>query len=421
MFKLFNKKPKPLHLGAEQVSQADLRYLNDLNAAMQKEQHHGLMWVLGLLFVIVAAFIVWASVSQMEEVTRSQSGRIIPSSREQVIQSLDAGVLSDMLVKEGDVVKKGQELLKLDDTRSSAMFREGNAKVAALRASAARLRAEAYGTPLTFEANVPLDLQARERAAYVSRKRAMEDSVSGLADSKRLLDREISITEPMVAKGVMSEVELLRSKRQSNELQIQITQNRNKYRADADSELQRVEGDLSQAIENTAGRADSVKKTVIYAPLDGTIKNIKANTIGGVIGAGQDILEIVPSNEDLLVEAYIKPADVAFVTKDMTALVKLSAYDYSLYGGLNGTIDLISPDTLQDDKRPSQLNLDPNNSYYRVIVRINKGQKLVDKKGKLLPIIPGMIANVDIKTGSKTVLQYLIKPITRLKTALSER
>ena len=386
---------------------------------MQHEKHRGMYWTITLLALFLAVFLVWAYFSNVEEVTRGQ-GSVIPSSREQVIQSLDPGVLSEMLVREGDLVERGQVLLKLDTARSSAVYREAKNKVDALEATAVRLRSEAHGVPLQFPASVPAELVARETAAYRARTRAVNETVQGLEQSKKLLDKEIAITEPMAAKGVVSEVEILRMKRQSNDLQLQITERRNKFQSDANTDLVRVEADLAQSEEAAAARADPVKRSEIKAPLRGVVKNIKINTVGGVVGAGQDIMEIVPVDGPLLVEAYIRPQDVAFIKPNDDALVKLTAYDYAIYGGLEGKVKLISPDTLQDNRRPSELKLNPDESFYRVIVQTTS-HDLKDKNGNDMPIIPGMIATVDIKTGEKTVFQYLIKPITRLKQALRER
>jgi len=405
--------------GDSLVAQDDLPLLNDLHAAMQHEKHRGMYWTITLLALFLAVFLVWAYFSNVEEVTRGQ-GSVIPSSREQVIQSLDPGVLSEMLVREGDLVERGQVLLKLDTARSSAVYREAKNKVDALEATAARLRSEAHGVPLKFPASVPAELVARETAAYRARTRAVNETVQGLEQSKKLLDKEIAITEPMAAKGVVSEVEILRMKRQSNDLQLQITERRNKFQSDANTDLVRVEADLAQSEEAAAARADPVKRSEIKAPLRGVVKNIKINTVGGVVGAGQDIMEIVPVDGPLLVEAYIRPQDVAFIKPNDEALVKLTAYDYAIYGGLEGKVKLISPDTLQDNRRPSELKLNPDESFYRVIVQTTS-HDLKDKNGNDMPIIPGMIATVDIKTGEKTVFQYLIKPITRLKQALRER
>ena len=403
----------------EGVKSSDLQLVNDLNAALQKEKHHGQFWVIVLFAVFLVVFVIWAYNSPLEEVSRGQ-GNVIPSSREQVIQSLDPGIITEMKVKEGDVVEKGQVLLKLDDTRSSAVLRESEAKVANLEAMVARLRAEAYGTQLTFPKGISEELVKREQAAYAARRRSVIEAVRDLANSKASLDREISITAPMVKQGVVSEVELLRMQRQSNDLALQMAERRNKYAEEANNQLVQSESELAQAKENMAMRADPVDRSLVRAPMRGIVKDIKINTVGGVVNAGQDIMTIVPLDDKLLVEAYINPRDVAFIHPGLPAVVKISAYDYAIYGGLDGKVTLISPDTMSNQARTDQLKLDPNQVYYRILVQTD-GNSLKDKNGKAMPIIPGMIATVDVKTGEKTVFQYLIKPITRMKQALQER
>ncbi|OBX90194.1 hemolysin secretion protein D [Haemophilus sp. CCUG 60358] len=404
----------------ENINQEDLKLINDLNAALQSEKHTGYFSIISLFLSFIIAFIIWAYFSPLEEVAQGQ-GRIIPSSREQIVQSLDPGTIQEMLVKEGDTVEKGQILLRLDDTRSSAILRESQAKVENLEAMVARLQAEAYNTNLVFPDHISDELKKREEAAYVSRRRAMEEQVSGLRQSKNVLEQQIAIAEPMVKRGVMSQVDLLRMQRDSHDLEAQITERQNRYTTDASNELVKTESELAQAKENMAMRADPVERSQIRAPMKGIVKNIRINTIGGVVNAGQDILEIVPIEDNLLVEAYIRPNDVAFIRPGLPAVVKLSAYDYAIYGGLQGEVTLISPDTLSDEKRnASELKLNMNNVYYRILVKTS-GSHLVDKNGNEMPIIPGMVATVDIKTGEKTVFQYLIKPITRMKQALRER
>ena len=402
-----------------QVRNEDLPLLNDLNAALQQENHKFIFYNIMFLFAFLVVFVIWAYNSTIDEITRGQ-GSIIPTSREQVIQSLDPGILNQMLVKEGDTVEKDQILLKLDDTRSSAVLRESQAKVENLEAQVARLKAEAYGLSLSFPPSISKELQKRETSIYNSRKVSLEQAILSLQQSKKYLEREIKMISPMVSRGAMSEIELLRIQRQASELELQIVERQNKYVTDASTELTKLEAELSQAKENMAMRADPVERSLIRSPLKGIVKNIRINTIGGVINAGQDIMEIVPIDDTLLVEAYISPSDVAYVRPGMPAVVKLTAYDYAIYGGLDGEVTLLSPDTLHDQKRPSDLKLNPNEAYYRVLVRTDKSN-LTDKNGKVMPIIPGMIASVDIKTGEKTVFQYLIKPITRMKQALQER
>ncbi|OOF84132.1 hemolysin secretion protein D [Rodentibacter ratti] len=404
---------------SEKVKQSDLALINDLNAALQVEKHRGIFSVIILFFLFLVTFVVWAYFSPLEEVTRGQ-GSVIPSSREQIVQSLDPGIIQEMKVKEGEVVEKGQVLLTLDDTRSSAVLRESEAKVQNLRAVVARLQAESSGKPLEFASDIPADVISRETAAYNARRKAMLDAVQGLAQSKALLDKEIAITQPMVKRGVVSQVELLRMQRQSSDFAQQIAERRNRYSADANNELVQTESELAQARENMAMRADPVERSQIKAPLRGVVKNIRINTVGGVVQAGQDILEIVPLDDTLLVQAYISPKDVAFIRPGQPALVKISAYDYSIYGGLEGKVTLISPDTLQDERRRSELNLNADQAYYRILIE-TQGTAITDSRGQRLDITPGMTATVDIKTGEKTIFQYLIKPITRMKQALQER
>ncbi|NBI42182.1 HlyD family type I secretion periplasmic adaptor subunit [[Haemophilus] felis] len=418
--KLTNKQsPVAEDAPKEIVNKEDLKLLNDLHAALQAERHTGIFSVVILMAVFCVVFVIWAYNSPLEEVTRGQ-GSVIPSSRDQVVQSLDPGILQEMKVKEGDIVEKGQVLLLLDDTRSAGFLRESQVKVNNLRAIVARLQAEAYDTPLKFPEDIPDEVKERETAAYQARQRSINDTIRGLTESKLLLDREISITKPMVARGVVSEIELLRMQRQSSDLAQQITERKNKYTADANSELVQMESELAQARENMIVRADPVERSRLRAPLRGIVKNIRINTVGGVIQAGQDILEIVPLDDKLIVQAYISPKDVAFIRTGQEAIVKVSAYDYAIYGGIEGTVTLISPDTLQDDRRASALKLNPDQAYYRVLVETTTNN-ITDKTGRKLEITPGMTATVDIRTGQKTVFQYLVKPITRLKQALQER
>ena len=405
----------------DNLKSSDMQLVNDLNAALQKEKHSGQFWIVILFFVFLVVFIVWAYNSELDEVTRGQ-GNVIPSSREQVVQSLDPGILTEMKVSEGDIVEKEQILLKLDDTRSSAVLRESVAKVDNLEATVARLKAEAYGSQLQFPKGLSKELMQREQAAYMARRRAMVDSVQGMRLSKAALDQEISITAPMVKHGVVSSVELLRMQRESNDLASQIAERQNRYSAEANNELVQAESELAQAKENMAMRADPVDRAVIRSPMRGIVKDIQINTVGGVVNQGQDILTIVPLDGKLLVEAYIRPQDVAFLSPGLPAVVKISAYDYAIYGGLEGKVTIISPDTMSNTSqtRANDLKLDPNQVYYRILVQTNNSN-LKDRNGKTMPIIPGMVATVDIKTGQKTVFEYLIKPITRMKQALRER
>ena len=261
---------------AQSVSQSDLDLINDLNGAFQQEKHRGYFAVVILLFVLIVVFLIWAYNSTLEEVTRGQ-GSIISSSREQIIQSLDPGTIMEMGVKEGDVVEKDQILLKLDDTRSSAVLRESEAKVESLSALAARLKAETTGTEPVFPQQISNEIKQREYHAFVARRQSMLDAVSGLKQSKSFLDHEISITQPLAQQGLVSNVEVLRMQRQSADLGLQITERKNRYLTDANNELVKTEAELAQARENMLMRADPVERSLIRAPLRGVVKNIKIN------------------------------------------------------------------------------------------------------------------------------------------------
>ena len=379
---------------------------------------------IALMVAVVGGFVWWAAASELEEVTRGQ-GRVVPSSKEQVIQLLDPGVLTEMLVREGDSVEKDQLLLRVDDTRATALLRELQAKTHALAAAAARARAEAYGGKPEFpaEARASPALIRRETEAFNARRRALDDSVDALRRGMTLLDREIEITEPMVGRGLVSEVELLRLKRQRNDLALQLSDRQNKFRTDAAADLIKFEAELSQARETLVARADAAERTEMRSPMKGTVKSIKVSTIGGVVQAGQEIMTIVPTEDTLVIEAYVRPADVAFIHPGQKAVVKISAYDYAIYGGLDGTVENISPDTLRDERRagtPVADVADEANSYYRVLVRTTSNA-LTTPNGQVLPIIPGMTATVEMLTGRKTVLQYLVKPLNRASEALRER
>jgi adhesin transport system membrane fusion protein len=376
-----------------------------------------------LLGGLLGAFVAWAAYAELEEVTRG-NGRVIPSSREQVIQSLETGVLTELLVREGDRVEKGQPLLRIDDTRASALFRELQGKVTALAAQAARLRAEAYGGRLEFPPEVRnAALVRRETQAFQARTRALDEGLATLERGIALLDREIEIVEPMVARGLVSEVEALRLKRLRNEQALQIADRRNRFRAEASAELNRVESELAQTRETAIARGDAYRRTELRSPMRGTVKSIRLTTIGGVIQQGQDLMLIVPVEDTLMIEAFVKPADVAFLRPGQPAVVKISAYDYAIYGGLDGTVEFISPDTLRDERRGALAAAgDPEETgaFYRVLVR-TRATALRGPDGADLPILPGMTATVELLAGRKTVLQYLLKPLTRASQGLRER
>jgi adhesin transport system membrane fusion protein len=391
-----------------------------------------------LIWLTAAALflgIMWAAFFELEEITRGQ-GRVIPASREQVVQSLDSGILQSMKVREGDAVKAGQVLLRMDDSRAGPIFREAREKTIALSATAARLRAEAHSTALEFPQevlSVP-EIVSRERQAFQARRQALnqqinaiESSISSNAAAARAVQQELAMTEPLVRQGVMSEVEVLRLRRQladmdrqRADLRGQIVERRNRYLTDASNELSRVESELAQTRENAAGREDTLLRTVVKAPMDGIVKNVQINTVGGVIQAGQNILEIVPTQDEMLVEAFVRPTDVAFLHVGQEATVKLTAYDFNRFGGLSGVIEVLSPDTLRDERNRRQGTVEGmEEGFYRILVRIT--EQNLDRAGLRLEPLPGMTAIVEIRTGNKTVLEYLFRPLQSVNQALRER
>jgi adhesin transport system membrane fusion protein len=409
----FKRTPKPAKLKA-----GDEAFMSDLRESLLIQSAPGSRSVLYIIIIILFTGIVWAHYANVEEITQGE-GKIISKSREQVIESLEAGIIDEMLVREGDIVEKGQPLVKINPTRASSTYQEMNAKLMGLKAMIARLEAEAYQTPLEFPEELqkhPLMIE-QETKAYESRKKSLDSSVSALERSRDLILKELSMTAPLAARGLISEVELLRMRRQANDLEIQIVERRNRYQGEANSELTKAELEVAQLTESLVGRKDVLERTTIYAPVYGTVKNVSISTIGGVVQPGADIMEIVPLEDQLIVEGQIKPQDVAFLRPGLPATVKVSAYDYGIYGGLKGKVVLISPDTLQDEKKLAAGR--PDAIYYRV--QILTDTSWLESGGKRLPIIPGMTATVEIRTGEKTILDYLLKPVFKAREAFRER
>jgi adhesin transport system membrane fusion protein len=377
-----------------------------------------LVWATALTLMMA---LVWAAIFELDEITRGQ-GKVIPSSREQVIQSLDSGTLSELLVREGSLVDKDQVLLQIDSARSGAVYREAQEKYLALSALNARLRAEAYGTPLVFPPelqNEPALIQ-QETQAYNARRRALAESVRALDTSLAATTRELALTEPLVRGGVMSEVEMLRLRRQQADLMGQKAEKQNRYITDANNELVRVSSELSQTKENASAREDAFKKSTVRSPVKGIVKNVQVTTVGGVIQAGQPILEIVPTEDEMLVEAYVKPSEVAFLKVGQKAVVKLTSYDFNKYGGLDGVLEHLSPDTLRDEKQRKPGNpVELEEGLYRILVRIKDTNRV--RHGRTITPTPGMTATVEIRTGQKTVLEYLFRPLQNVSQALRER
>lgn len=359
-------------------------------------------------------FIGWSSWAILDEVTVG-TGKITPSTHAQVIESLDGGIVSALMVKEGDIVERGQMLARLDPTRFQSNYGEAAARVRALRASSERLRSELTGEPLRFstESMREPDLVARERQLYESRRRNLNETVSNLQEALQLVMAELRMTQPLVAKGAASDVEVIRLQRQAAELKGKIDEARNQFAVRAREEQVKNNADLDAQLQVMAGKADQLDRAVINSPVRGIVKDVQVNTVGGVLQPGGKLMEIVPLEDQLLVEARINPRDIAYIRPGLPATVKVTAYDSSIYGDLKGMVEVVSPDTLQDEVRRDQF-------YYRVYVRTQSAE-LKNRNGKTFPILPGMVANVEIKTGQKSVLDYLIKPLNKLNEALRER
>lgn len=369
------------------------------------------IWIIGLGLLV---FFIWAALFKLEEVSTG-TGKVFPSSKEQIIQSLEGGILTKLDVKEGDIVEKGTILAQLDPTRFASNVGESQSLLVSSLATSARLRAEVNGTALQFPEIVQKDSQLvrEETQLYNTRRKNLEESISDLTTSLTLVQQELRMTEPLVAKGAASEVEVLRLKRQASDLQKQINDTRSQYYVKAREELSKANTDVETQRQIVKGKSDTLNRTVFRAPVRGVVKEIDVMTLGGVIPPNGKIMTIVPLDEQLLIEARISPRDIAFIRPNQQALVKITAYDYAIYGGLHGKVTVISPDTIRDEVKQDQF-------YYRVYIRTDS-DKLRNKQGKTFAITPGMVATVDIRTGQKTVLDYLIKPFNKAREALRER
>lgn len=366
------------------------------------------------LFALLAAFIAWASLFHLDEVTTG-SGKVIPSSHEQVIQSLEGGIIHSLMVREGDIVERGQQLAQLDRTKTESSVLESESRLNAALATAARLKAEVNDTELTFpeELDDDVELVKQETALYQSRRESLEKGLAGLRQGAELVQRELSLTRPLVTQGAASKVEVLRLERQKNELENKITEMKNQYYVRAREELAKANAEIEAQRSVMKGREDSLTRLTFNAPVRWIVKDIDVTTVGGVIPPNGKLMSLVPLDDQMVIEAKISPRDVAFIHPGQKALVKVTAYDYSIYGGLEGEVTMISPDTLQDEVKRDVY-------YYRVYIRTDSNH-LTNKQGQEFPVFPGMIATVDIKTGSKTILDYLLKPLNKAKEALRER
>ncbi|MDI9335404.1 MAG: HlyD family efflux transporter periplasmic adaptor subunit [Cytophagales bacterium] len=372
-----------------------------------------LLWVASAGFALL---ILWAYCADIDQITRAQ-GQIIASAKTQMVQSPDGGVLQKLLVKEGDAVIKGQVLAVLERSRAQAGVNDSSAKVAALRITLIRLQAEALNQPLHFSAALQRygDYVRNQTELYAQRQRALKEDVAALAESLKLAKEELAMNEPLLAKGDVSRSDVLRLQRQVSDMQAQITNKRNKYLQDTQMEMTKAQEELRTQEEMLADKSQLLIHTRLLAPADGIVKNIKLNTEGAVLRPTEELMQILPTKSDLIVEAKLKPSEVAFVKASMPATVKLDAYDYSVFGSLRGVVSYISPDTLSEDTKQGEL------VYYRVHITITN-HEFRGVQAKDITLRAGLTTTVEIKTGTRSVFAYLTKPVTKtLGMALGER
>ncbi len=371
------------------------------------------LWVTSALLIVG---FVWASQSEIEQVTRA-TGQVVASSRTQVIQSLDGGVLETLFVKEGDEVTKGEVLAKLDTTKLVAFYRDSESKVAALKAASARLTAEIEGTEIRFgpEVNDYPQFRASQSLLLAKRRAAIEDDIASLTAMKALAIKELQMTEPLLKTGDVSRVDVLKLERTVADLQAQITNKRNKYLQDTQAEFSKVSEDLASAEQTLLQRKDQLVHAEIRSPSNGVVKNVRITTLGGVLKPSEELMQIVPVEDALLIEVKAKPTDIAFIKPGLPANVKIDAYDYSIYGTLSGHVTYISPDTLSEDLRQGE------QPYYRVQIKTD-GKRFKGRPEEKLEIQPGMTAVGEVITGRSTVLRYLVKPLVKtLNESMVER
>jgi adhesin transport system membrane fusion protein len=456
-----NRLLDPLRRMSERFGLAgdDTEFMRESAAAVlegPRRLFHYILWATVAFFVIG---VIWASLAIVDEVTVAE-GKVIPSSQVQIVQNLEGGIVSEILVKVGQVVQKDQAIMRIDDTRFTASSHEGRAKDQALIARICRLSAEANNTAFIAPAQLQKDnpqLLAEEKSLFDSRQRELQANIAVLnrqAEQRRqeftekqsretqvqqsysLVAQELAMTRPLVPQGAASEVDVLRLERQANDLKGELTATRlaqprleaayrevrqkieeatAHFRADAMKDLNLARAEQTALSAANTALEDRVSRTLVRAPLDGIVKRIKVNTVGGVVQPGSDLLEIVPLDDTLLIEARVRPSDIAFLHPGQEAMVKLSAYDFSIYGGFPATLEHISADTIMPE-RPGE----KQESYYQIRVRTRQNHP--SGKAEAVTILPGMVATVDIKTGQKTILHYLMKPIIKTKeTAFRER
>jgi membrane fusion protein, adhesin transport system len=440
----------------------DFAFANDVRAAAELRTPQTSQLILFSTLALLFVGLIWAYFAALDEVKRG-NGKVVPSRQIQVVQSLEGGIVTTILVREGDTVKESVPLMRIDDTNFASQYGEVRERRGATAARVARLEAQAAATPkLVFsdalkqeapravetEQSV-FDAQLRKLAQdidvlekqYAQRQQELAEfqaSEKKLTETLQLLGREVALTRKLFEQRVVPEIEMLRLERQATEMrgqleivkaslvkaqagmqeaQAKIANARTAFRAQAEDDLAKSRGDLAVLDENIKAAQDKVRRTELRSPVNGIVNKLNVTTVGAVVPPGGNVMEIVPLDDTLLVEGRIKPQDIAFIRPDQDAVVKISAYDSSVYGSLKGKVERISADTIIDEKGDRN---DRGETYYRVMVRTEKNH--LGTTERPLPVIPGMVTTVEVLTGQKTVLEYLLKPARTLRDeALRER
>jgi adhesin transport system membrane fusion protein len=376
----------------------------------------GSRWVLWAVFVSLVSFFSWANFSEIDQITRAP-GSVIPSSNVQIIQSKDGGVLEQLPISVGEIVDQGQIVAQFDKTNAEADYQEAKAQVAALSAAMSRLTAELFGTVPDFSdlANEFPHFIKSQKLLFDRRQSAKREEIANIGSILALVQEEIQMNEPLLARGDVSKTEILRLQREEAELVAQRGKISNDYFQSTQAEYNETEEEFERVSQLLIQREKQLQATTLTAPVKGIVKSIRLTTVGGVIRPGEDVLEIVPLEDDLLIEAKVAPQDIGFLRVGLDVSVKIEAYDYTIYGDLDGVLSYISADTLEEDTQKGDI------PFYRVHVR-TQGRKFSGRPDADLQILPGMTSTVEVKTGKNTVLSYLIKPIIKtLGESMGER
>lgn len=375
-------------------------------------------WIILTSAVSVFSFVLWAKWAELDQISRA-TGQVIPIGKVQVMQSADGGVITEIRVREGDLVKKGQLLVCIDGVKVEAAVEESRAKVAAFRSTMERIQAELYDRPLSFPANVRAypDFVANQTALYQKRRQSITMELAALKSVQRLMQQELELNLPLVASGDVARAEVIRMQRGIADIEGQIVNRRSKYQQDLQAEFAKVEEDLVSAEQTLAQRMDALVATELRSPTDGIVKNVRFTTVGAVLRPGDEVMQIVPSGERLIAEAQVSPRDIAFIRVGQTASVKFDTYDSGIYGSAIGKVSYVSPDTLVE-QRPDG----GTNSNYRINLEVDIKTMRPKYSGEKILIQPGMTLVAEIKTGENTVMGFLTKPILKtVSESMGER